>query len=100
MGRAVLLAILPLSLLHAAEAVDLSVVNRIRTEALENSKVMETLELLTDRYGPRLTGSPEFKEAADWAVKRLQEYGVENVRLESWGPFGRSWSVRKYALEM
>ena len=30
-----------------------------------------TLHLLTDRYGPRLTGSPEFKEAADWAAKRL-----------------------------
>ena len=30
---------------------------------------------LTDRYGPRLTGSPEFEEAGDWAVKQLQDVG-------------------------
>ena len=26
---------------------------------------------LTDRYGPRLTASPEFDEAADWTANRL-----------------------------
>ena len=55
----------------AADSVDLAVVNRIKAEAFQNSKVMEHLENMTDRYGPRLTGSPEFKEAADWALKQL-----------------------------
>src|SRR5260370_40053841 len=84
----------------AADSVDLAVVNKIKTEAFEHSKVMEHLEYLTDVYGPRLTASPEFKEAADWALKRLQEYGLENDHLEKWGPFGRSWTLEKYALEM
>jgi len=61
---------------------------------------MDTLELLADRYGPRLTASPEFKEAADWASERLKEYGLQNVHLERWGAFGRSWSLQKFALEM
>ena len=84
----------------AADSVDLAAVNKIKTEAFEHSKVMEHLEYLTDVYGPRLTASPEFKEAADWALKRLQEYGLENAHLEKWGPFGRSWTLEKYALEM
>jgi hypothetical protein len=86
--------------LLAADQVDLSVVNKIKSEAFEHSKVMEHLEYLTDVYGPRLTASPEFKEAADWALKRLQEYGLENGHLEKWGPFGRSWTLEKFALEM
>ena len=81
----------------AADSVDLAVVNRIKAEEFQNSKVMEILQNLSDHYGPRLTGSPEFKEAADWALKRLQEYGLENAHLEKWGPFGRSWTLEKFA---
>ena len=84
----------------AADSVDLAAVNRIKAEEFQNSKVMEILQNLSDHYGPRLTGSPEFKEAADWALKRLEEYGLVNAHLEKWGPFGRSWSLEKFAVEM
>ncbi len=79
---------------------DLTIISRIKTEAFEKSQVMDTLGYLTDAYGPRLTASPEFREAADWVVKRLQSYGVQDAHLERWGPFGRSWSLKQYALEM
>ncbi|HEX6897464.1 MAG TPA: M20/M25/M40 family metallo-hydrolase [Bryobacteraceae bacterium] len=98
--RATVLALVFAISAVAADSVDLNVVNRIKSEAFDRSQVMDTLELLTDRYGPRLTASPEFKEAADWAAARLKEYGVENVHLEQWGPFGRSWTLQKFALEM
>jgi carboxypeptidase Q len=98
--RATILALVLAIPVMAADTVDLNAVNRIKSEAFEHSQVMDTLELLTDRYGPRLTASPEFKEAADWAAARLREYGVENVHLERWGDFGRSWSLQKFALEM
>lgn len=84
----------------AQQRVDLNVVNRIKAEAFDNSKVMDTLQYLTDVYGPRLTASPEFDQAADWAVKRLETYGLENVHKGKWGPFGRSWSVKQYSVEM
>ena len=93
-------AVLLLAPLYAQEKVDLSVIQQIKAEAFENSKVMDHLSYITDWYGPRLTGSPEFKEAADWTVKRLGEYGLQNPHLEKWGPFGRSWSATKYSLEM
>jgi carboxypeptidase Q len=96
-----LAAVVLLSLTAVAQnAVDLSVVDRIKTEAFDRSQVMEHLYYLTDVYGPRLTGSPEFNEAAKWAMERLQRYGVANVHTERWGPFGRAWSVRQYAVEM
>src|ERR1700682_3409760 len=94
------LLLLPLSSQDRGDRNDFAVVGRIKTEAFDNSRVMDTLGYLTDVYGPRLTASPEFREAADWAVKRLQGYGLENTRLEKWGPFGRSWTVKQYAVEM
>ncbi len=78
----------------------LEVVSRIKGEAFDRSQVMDTLEFLTDLYGPRLTASPEFQQAADWAMSRLKSYGISNVHGEPWGPFGRSWSLERYQLEM
>lgn len=87
-------------LLMAGQEVDLEVVHRIKTEAFEHSQVMDTLSYLTDRYGPRLTGSPEFDEAAEWALARMKSYGASNAHSEKWGPFGRSWSLESYTLDM
>jgi hypothetical protein len=75
-------------------------VHRIKEEAFENSKVMEHLMYLTDVHGPRLTGSPGYKAAAEWVVKRLTEYGVSNPKLERWGPFGRGWSYSRFSAHL
>lgn len=81
----------------AEEIVDLNAVQRIRTEALENSRVMEYAFYLTDVHGPRVTNSPGFHAAADWTVKKLEELGFVNVKKEKWGPFGRGWSYSRFA---
>lgn len=87
-------------LLFAAENVDLSVVHRIKSEAFEHSKVMDHMFYLTDVYGPRLAGSPNYKAAGDWAVERLKEYGLVNVKEEKWGPFGRGWTNKHFEAAM
>jgi len=79
---------------------DLGVVSRIKAEAYDHSKVMDHLSWLSDVYGPRLTASPEFFQAAEWAAGRLREIGLSNVHLESWGPFGRAWSAQQWSVEM
>ena len=84
----------------AEEKADLFSVNRIKSEAFENSKVMDHAFYLTDVYGGRLTGSPGYKGAADWAAKRLTSYGLTNVTLEPWGPFGRSWSFSHFRADL
>ncbi len=82
------------------QSVDLGIVDSIKGEAFERSQVMDTLYYLTDVYGPRLTASPEFDQAARWAMDRLRGYGVTNVHVEEWGPFGRSWSLQQASVEM
>jgi carboxypeptidase Q len=45
-------------LAQTAEPVDDAAIARIRDEGFTRSQVMETAFWLTDRYGPRLNGSP------------------------------------------
>jgi hypothetical protein len=93
--------LLPLALvLCGQETVDLNVVHRIKTEAFKKSKVMDHLATLTDRFGPRLTASKEYDAAAEWTVAQLREWGLQNARVEQWGPFGRAWSLKRFSLHM
>src|SRR6185369_645304 len=78
------------------EKVDLAAIHKIKHEAFQNSKVMETMFWLTDANGHRLAGSPGYKKAGDWAVKRMQEFGLANVKEEKWGPFGKGWNYTHY----
>src|SRR5215217_1317470 len=57
---------------------------RIRAEAMERSQIMKTMHMFTDLYGPRLTGSPNHKAAAEWAVKQMTAWGFDNAHLEPW----------------
>jgi carboxypeptidase Q len=77
------------------EKVDLDAIYRIKEEGFQRSTVMEIESYLTDVYGPRLTGSPNIKEAAAWAQKTMKDWGLANVHLETW-PFGRGWQNQRY----
>lgn len=82
------------------QEVDRAAVERIRVHGLEKSRVMEHVRWLADVYGPRLTGSPNLKDASDWAVDQLEDWGLENVHLAPWGPFGRGWSLQRFSLHV
>lgn len=82
------------------ETVDLETITNIRQEGFRNSKVMDTLSELTDRIGPRLTGSPNMKRANDWTREQLEKWGLVNAHLESYGPFGRGWSEESAFVRM
>src|SRR5439155_15876861 len=84
----------------AQDKPDLGVIYRIKREAFENSKVMDHLFWLTDVHGPRLTGSPNFEAAANWAVKQLHGYGIENASIQPWGKFGRSWRLTRFSVAL
>ncbi len=72
---------------------------KIRDEGLNRSQVNDTMFWLADAYGPRLNGSPGFEQAGDWAVKKLQEWGVTNAHKERW-QFGKSWSLQSFHATM
>ena len=90
----------PLYAQTPAEKVDLEVVNKIKAEGMDNSQIMNTISFLTDVHGPRLTGSPYSKVAADWTIQQMSEWGLENPHLEPWGPFGRGWTLENCLVNM
>jgi hypothetical protein len=81
----------------AQDKVDLDTIYKIKTEAFQNSQVMDHLWQLTEVHGPRLAGSPRYKAAAEWAAKTLKGWGIDNARLETWGTFGRGWENKKFS---
>jgi len=50
---------------------------RIRSAALEHGQAYDILAYLTDRIGPRLSGTPAAENAVRWAADRLKAYGLE-----------------------
>ena len=107
MSRKTLIALVPLALVpllllgQQTERVNLDVIHRIKVAELGEgggfgggggrggggrgaSKVMDIMYNISDRYGPRLTNSPQFRRAGDWAVAQLKEWGLSNVHLEKW----------------
>jgi hypothetical protein len=93
-----LLVALPASL-AAQESFDHAMVGKIRDEGLHHSRAWSMIDSLSTVIGPRLTASPAFKRAIDFAADHLKAWGLSDVHLESW-PFGRGWELEHFTLEM
>lgn len=92
------LCILLVMHLSAQEQVTTAPVDTIKKHGLDLSEVMEIASWITDVHGPRLTGSPKLDEATAWAVEELKAWGMSNVHLEEWGPFGRGWEMTHFEM--
>ncbi|WP_414981380.1 M20/M25/M40 family metallo-hydrolase [Congregibacter sp.] len=99
-GTLLLLLLAPSQRLLADESVDLAAVSKIRQHAAKNAEVKQTLRVLSDVYGPRLTGTPRYLEMAQWVEDKLRAWGIENVYLESFGQGLRGWEVINFRTAM
>lgn len=97
MKLAIVLAVAAAAVVAADERIDYEVNARIRQEARERSQLMRTLHFLTDVYGPRLTGSPNHKAAAEWAIAEMRRWGLENAHLEPWDFGHPGWLNERFA---
>ena len=77
-----------------------AVIDRIRDEGMNKSQVMQTLSYLTDVIGGRLTNSPNMKRANEWTRDTMAKWGMQNAKLEPWGPFGRGWSLKSFSAQV
>jgi carboxypeptidase Q len=77
------------------EKIDLTTIQKIRDEGLQRSHVMDIAFHLTDASGNRLTASPGFNRAANWAKQQLTDWGLVNAALDPWGEFGKGWELEK-----
>ncbi len=71
-------------------------IDKIRDEGMNRPQVMQTLSYLTDVIGGRLTNSPNMKRANEWTRDTMAKWGMQNAKLEPWGPFGRGWSLKRF----
>ena len=85
--------------LSAQEPIDRDMVEKIRKEGTENSRVMEVFNHLTNVIGPRLTASPAYQDAVRWTRDRMAEWGMKNVHAEGW-EFGRGWELERFSVEL
>jgi len=76
------------------------VVDKIKDEGTKRSQVMQTLSYLTDVIGGRLTNSPQMKRANEWTRDTMTKWGLQNAKLEAWGPFGRGWSLKSFSAQV
>ena len=81
---------------QAGDKVDLGALTQIKNEAFEHSQVMENLFYISEVYGPRINNSRNHRAAAEWAMQQMKTWGLENVHLEKWGPFGDGWQIKKF----
>jgi hypothetical protein len=94
------IALVLLVTLGAAAHPSASDVNwKIRREAVERSQILHTLHVLTDLYGPRLTGSPNLDAASRWAVEQLTEWGL-TATLEPWDFGHPGWSNERLSAHL
>ena len=88
MKRLVLAFGVVVCVLLAQEKVDEATIAKIRSEEMEHSQIMYIEHMLADRYGPRVTGTPNHEAAAKWAVAEMTKWGMKNGHLEAWD-YGR-----------
>lgn len=102
MRKTLLLAGCQLSLLLALAQKDgdEAVIAKLKEEGIKNSQVMDHAFYLTDVTGPRLTASPGFMNAAQWAKTKLESWGLKNAQIESWGEFGKGWQQERCYVAM
>lgn len=104
MKKLLLILLIPsgLAVGQTLDKLDTAMVSKFKDEGMKRSKVMEILSMLTDVNGPRLTNSPGYKKAAEYAKKSLESWGVQNVTFDTWTeqePFGRGWQLKKFNLQ-
>jgi hypothetical protein len=82
--KKVSLALAVACLLAAQEKVDEPNTARMRSEEMEHSQIMHTIHMLADRYGPRVTGTPNHEAAVNWVIAETTKWGLKNAHKEAW----------------
>ncbi|EGV43527.1 M20/M25/M40 family metallo-hydrolase [Bizionia argentinensis JUB59] len=82
-----ILAMISVGFVHAQNT-DV-VVESIVKEATENSQLERLAHEMLDGIGPRLVGTPQMKQANDWAIAQYADWGI-SAKNEQWGEW-RAW---------
>jgi carboxypeptidase Q len=80
--------------------VDEGMVQKLRAEGLERSRVMETLSYITDVLGARLTLSNDMARAQEWALDHMRSLDLGNVVAQPFMDYGIRWDNEYTSLHL
>src|SRR5271167_3575876 len=81
---------------EALDAATNAALVRLGGQLMLAGKAYEYDRVLADDIGPRLTGSPNYVKAADWALSEFKRMGLSNAHQESW-EIGATWEPETWA---
>ena len=84
-----LVFVLGFSIARAGDATSSPSAADLRTLGESDNQVMSHLDYLTNKIGPRLTGSHNIERAYEWTANEFRRFGLKNVHTETWG----EWAV-------
>lgn len=76
-----------------------SILSKLRAPNSE-SEVMNTIRILSDVYGPRLMGTPNYYNAIQWSSGLLESWGVDDIRLHSFDQGHIGWTTESFSIRM
>jgi hypothetical protein len=83
----------------SSEKINLDALAKIKTEATRQPQLMEVARNITTVSGPRLTNSANVRVAGEYARKKLVEWKLDDVHLETWN-FGNGWVNEKFSIKI
>jgi len=93
-------AVLSTNAFAQQESVDTAAFRQIRNAEMSNSHIPWIAHNITDVSGPRLTNSPGFFRAANWAIETMKKWGMANAALEAWGDYGKGYETTEFSISM
>jgi hypothetical protein len=84
---------------QVSEPVDNAAIEKIKAEAARASQALDIANVLTNTYGARLTNAPSTRAAGAYAQKKLLEWKLADVRLETWN-FGYGWTNERFTMKL
>ena len=94
------LVILLVSTVHVWGQSDSVALGKLKTASDNTSQVMTILSYLSDVYGPRLMGTPNYHKAVVWSESQLKSWGITRTQQQSFDKGHRGWEVVKFSMEL
>jgi len=73
---------------------------KIKTTSNSNSSISQAIRQLADINGPRLLGTLNYYNSANWAKQELKRFGTDTAYFESFDKQYRGWTVKSFNMEM
>lgn len=78
---------------------DATILKKIQDAEIEDS-IMRSISYLSDVYGPRLLGTPNYYESALWIKQQLEDWDIKNVKLQSFDKNHIGWAIEDFSVQL